>query len=163
MPNINYHDQLLNPLVHINSCLEHDLCSYLNKLAGSSMQKMKGTIWVSLHTWGFDSCLILNHKPMLEPSEDIQKQRLAFLCHPLTKAERFCQKFGNFSTIIGLCVHNVSSEIMFPESKNIHYQAFNLVPIHSRLYTVKRSWKLFWVCFNLSYRFSSRNSAQTHM
>ncbi len=43
-------------------------------------------------------------------------------CHPLMQAERFCQKFGNFSTIIWLCVQNVSSEFMFPESKNIHSQ-----------------------------------------
>ena len=34
-------------------------------------------------------------------------------CHPLTKAERFCRKFGNFSTIIWLCVQNVSSETYF--------------------------------------------------
>ncbi len=31
-------------------------------------------------------------------------------CHPLTKAEWFCQKFGNFSTIIWLYVQNVSSQ-----------------------------------------------------
>ncbi len=42
--------------------------------------------------------------------------------HPLTKADRFCRKFGNFSTMIWLIVQNVLSEIMFPESKNIHSQ-----------------------------------------
>ncbi len=57
-------------------------------------------------------------------------------CHPPTKAKRFCWKFGNFSTIIGLCVQNVSSEIIFPESKNIHSQIviFRRVYIHFVLF-----------------------------
>ncbi len=46
----------------------------------------------------------------------------AISCHPLTKAERFCRKFGNFATIMWLCAQNVRSEIMFPESKNINCQ-----------------------------------------
>ncbi len=34
----------------------------------------------------------------------------------------FAENSGTFSTIIWLCVENVTSEIMFPESKNIHSQ-----------------------------------------
>ncbi len=43
-----------------------------------------------------------------------------FSAESLCLRQEILRQFGNFSTIIRLCVQNVSSENMFPESKNIH-------------------------------------------